>query len=163
MRAYSEEMMKKPDIIETDYPSLYVINLHARGDQMRCHPRPWTMCYMTKRSTLESKGSSIPHFPISIKRKMFFLGGGDRFWAGKCLLNMAIIMTGEGDFYGALETSLEAIHYFDADQPDHAHFLASNYNNLGIASYQLKSYEDALKFYRTALSYSTDSLELSSP
>lgn len=93
------------------------------------------------------------------RAKDLYVESGDRFGAGKCLVNMAIIMTGEGDFYGSQEVSLEATDYFDPLDPEHAHYLASNFNNLGIASFQLKAYEDALKFYDSARLYTIDSVE----
>lgn len=93
------------------------------------------------------------------RAKDLFTESGNRFGAGKCLVNMAIIMAGEADFYGSQEVSLEAEGYFEPEDPEQSHYLASNYNNLGITSLQLWDFDNALKFYDTALRYSTDSAE----
>ena len=59
-----------------------------------------------------------------------------------------------GDYFGAQETSLEAIKYFDENNKGNYSYISANYNNLGIASYNLKSYENALGFYDSAIKFS---------
>jgi len=72
---------------------------------------------------------------------------------------MAIISTDKGDYFGGQELSLAAISYFrPADSSQHV-FIRSNYNNLGIATYKLKDYDNALRFYDDAIRFSNDSLD----
>lgn len=74
-----------------------------------------------------------------------------------CLIQMAIILSDQGDYFGSLETSLQATDYLNTDNPEHHYYLGSNFNNLGVSSYRLKDYQNALKFYGLAVQFSTDS------
>ncbi|OBS14328.1 hypothetical protein ATE49_03015 [Elizabethkingia miricola] len=88
------------------------------------------------------------------KAKEIYLKNNDNLGVGKCLMNMGIILTDQGDYFGAQETSLEAIKYFDENNKGNYSYISANYNNLGIASYNLKSYENALGFYDSAIKFS---------
>ncbi|MGN7986141.1 tetratricopeptide repeat-containing sensor histidine kinase [Pedobacter sp. 22226] len=105
------------------------------------------------------KGSADSAFLYFNKAKEVFLQEGDSLGTGKCLLNMAIISTDKGDYFGGQELSLAAIAYFSPwDSTQHV-FIRSNYNNLGIATYKLKDYPNALRFYDDAIKFSNDSLD----
>lgn len=77
--------------------------------------------------------------------------------AAQALINMAIIQCDNGDYFGSIETSLEADTLL-AKKNDKmaAGFLAANYNNLAIASNKLKNFDQAEHFYQLALKYVTD-------
>lgn len=92
------------------------------------------------------------------KAKDYFIEQGDSVQAGNCLVNMAILLTNQGDYYGGQETALEALAFFNPSDTTHAIYLAANYNNLGIATYSLKDYDHAIRFYDLAITYSIDSL-----
>lgn len=92
------------------------------------------------------------------RAKEFFADREDGLWVGSCLVQMAIILTNQADYFGGQETSLEALSYLDTDNPDHSAYLSANFNNLGIATYSLDDYERALDFYDSAIAYSSDSL-----
>lgn len=105
------------------------------------------------------KGATDSAFLYFNRAKEIFLQEGDSLGMGKCLLNMAIISTNKGDYFGGQELSLAAIAYFrPADSSQHV-FIRSNYNNLGIATYKLKDYTNALRFYDDAIKFSNDSLD----
>lgn len=105
------------------------------------------------------KGLADSAFLYFNRAKDVFLQENDSLGAGKCLLNMAIISSDKGDYFGGQELSLAAIGYFNpADSTQHV-FIRSNYNNLGIATYKLKDYADALRFYDDAIRFSNDSLD----
>ncbi|WP_147420419.1 tetratricopeptide repeat-containing sensor histidine kinase [Sphingobacterium detergens] len=70
---------------------------------------------------------------------------------------MAITQREQGDYYGAQETSLEALRCLDIKNTKHGIYLSTIYNNLAISVYELKDYEQAIKFYDTAIKYSDDS------
>ncbi|WP_258862269.1 tetratricopeptide repeat-containing sensor histidine kinase [Sphingobacterium spiritivorum] len=72
---------------------------------------------------------------------------------------MAIIQANGGDYFGAQETSLQAVRYFNQNEEDQYHYLGTNYNNLGIASFNLKDYNNSLRFYDLAIKFSDDSLD----
>lgn len=100
--------------------------------------------------------SALAYFYMA---KNVFEEQGDSLGVGKCLSNVAMIMTGRGDYYGAQELGLEALNFFNSDSTSHHHYLGSNYNNLGIATHNMKDYENAIRFYNSAIAIADDSLE----
>lgn len=91
------------------------------------------------------------------KGKELFLKNNDSSGAGKSLMNMGIILADQGDYFGAQETSIEAIKYFNENDKGYHSYISANYNNLGVATYNLKDYDKALKFYDLAIKLSQDS------
>lgn len=82
---------------------------------------------------------------------------GDSLGVAQSLINMGIIQTNKGDFYGGIETSLEAEKYLKDKSDDKIQAnLARNYNNMAIASSFLYNYTDAVKFYKNTLNYTKD-------
>ena len=72
--------------------------------------------------------------------------------AAQALINMAIIQCDNGDYFGSIETSLEADNMLvNKNDTISKGFLAANYNNLAIASNKLKNYDNAENFYQLAL------------
>jgi len=70
---------------------------------------------------------------------------------------MAVIQTDKGDYYGGIETSLEAKKFLKQETDSIVRSTsAGNYNNMAIASHFLKNYEDALHFYIKTLELSND-------
>jgi len=90
------------------------------------------------------------------KAKDLFLQQKDSLGAGKCLVHMSIIAANKGDYYGAQEISLSALAYLDLKNKFHFVALYSNFNNLGIATYNLEDYEAAVKFYNSAIKFSNN-------
>lgn len=83
-----------------------------------------------------------------------YLKSNDSLRIGQCLVNMAIIETGKGDFYGSVETSINANSYFHKTSDSIVRRdLASSFNNMGIASAYMYNYNDAIKFYKEAVRY----------
>ncbi|MBL3548635.1 ATP-binding protein [Chryseobacterium sp. KMC2] len=83
-----------------------------------------------------------------------YIKTNDSLRAGQSLVNMAIIETGKGDFYGSIETSLEANGFLrNTKDKIVRRDLASNYNNMGIASSFMYNYDDAIHFYKEAIKY----------
>jgi len=76
--------------------------------------------------------------------------------AGWVLRNMAIIQKNEKDFIGSEETSIKAISYLEKEDINSLDYesLSSIYNNLGIVSGELESYEKAIEYYTKAIEYS---------
>src|SRR5690606_36258449 len=86
-----------------------------------------------------------------------FVQDQDSLGAASCIVNMAIIATDQGDLFGGQELSLNAVSFFDEKNPEHYPYILSNYNNLGIASYNLKQYTKAIEFYNKSLEFIPDS------
>jgi len=89
------------------------------------------------------------------KAKDLFLQQKDSLGVAKCFLNMAIISTDNGDYFGGQELSINATPYFDKRLAEQHIFIISNLNNLGLASENLKDYNQAIAFYTEALNYTT--------
>lgn len=102
------------------------------------------------------KGVSDSAFLYFNEAKDLFLQQKDSLSAGKCLIHMSIILTDKGDYYGAQEVSLNAIAFFDKKKKDQSFFIHSNFNTLGMATHKLKNYEDALRFYDSAIEFGKD-------
>lgn len=94
------------------------------------------------------------------KAKDIFLQAKDSLGAGKCLVNMAIISTNQGDYFGGQELSLSATPFFNSKNQNHHVYIKSNLNNLGIACYSLKQFEESIGFYEESLKYTKDSADV---
>lgn len=93
------------------------------------------------------------------KAKELFLKKNDSFGLGKSFVNMAIIQEKAGDNFGSIETSLVAQKFLKEKDTSHHTFLFCNYNNLGVASNNLKNYNDAKRFYDKAFQFTKDPVE----
>lgn len=98
-------------------------------------------------------------FILFYQAKEFGLQNRDSLSVASSLINMAIILTNEGDYFSGQETSLQANKYLNENNPKHHYYLGSNYNNLGIATYNLKDYNNSLKLYHSAIKFSDDPLD----
>lgn len=107
----------------------------------------------------KDKGDTDNALASFYKAKDSFLKQQDSVGAGKCLVNIGIILTEKGDYFGAQETALDANIFFNKKNTSNYEYIKSNYNNLGIASYNLKDYENSLKFYDLAIKFSNNVLD----
>lgn len=113
--------------------------------------------FLEKAKLFRSKKLSDSAFIYFNLAKNSFLENKDSLGAGRALVNMAIIQTDNGDFLGGIETSLEAQKYIKQKQDSNVlKTLASNYNNLGIASNYLKNYDQSVKYYNEAIKNAVD-------
>ncbi|SDQ46302.1 Tetratricopeptide repeat-containing protein [Chryseobacterium soldanellicola] len=89
--------------------------------------------------------------------KNSFLDNKDSIGAARALANMAQIQTSKGDFFGSIKTSLES-NKFLKDEKDITvtKTLTSNYNNMAIASNNLKVFDSAYIYYKKALGYANN-------
>ena len=93
------------------------------------------------------------------KSKELFQRKNDSLGVAKCIVNIAILQEKVGDNYGSIESSLSAFKLLKEKDTLHYSFIFSNYNNLGVASYNLKNYNDAKRFYNKALSFTNDPID----
>lgn len=87
-----------------------------------------------------------------------FLDKGDSLNAATCLIQMAITLFIEGDYYGAQETSIEAEKLINKQNPHHYALLAYNYNNIANAISGYGDHESAISYYDLAIKFASDSL-----
>lgn len=81
--------------------------------------------------------------------KLYYLAIKDSAKVGSSLLNMSIIQTGSGDYYGSENTIKEALSFIEHSTKTKT--KRSLYNNFGITSYELKNYKNGLYWYKKAL------------
>jgi len=85
-----------------------------------------------------------------------FLNSHDSIGAAKALINMSVIMSGKGDFYGSIETAIEARKVLTNKDSLSKSLLASNLNTLAISSKELKNFTDAITYYKEAINLSNE-------
>lgn len=67
--------------------------------------------------------------------------------------SMAIIQSDAGDYFGAQQSLLSSLSFLDESKEDNINCLASNYNELGNTSQNLRNYDAAIAYYRLALKF----------
>ncbi|MBB2151357.1 tetratricopeptide repeat protein [Pedobacter sp. LMG 31462] len=70
---------------------------------------------------------------------------------------MSVIQFKEGDYFGSQENLLTSLQFLDEKNPKDFDCLSANYNELGLTSFHLKNYDDAIRYYDAAIKFSTDS------
>ncbi|MBV8327190.1 hypothetical protein [Chryseobacterium sp.] len=115
--------------------------------------------YYDKAFDFKDTGNEDSAYVYFYRAKDLFSQKKDSIGIGKSLINLAIISTQKGDNLGGQETSLEATKYFNENNEQDYAYIKSNYNNLGISSYNLKQYYEAIKFYNLAIKFSGNSSE----
>ncbi len=71
--------------------------------------------------------------------------------------SMAILQADAGDYFGCQESLTSSLRFLEVNEQANKAALSTNYNELGLASYNLKNYDEAIDFYRKALQLSVDS------
>ena len=97
--------------------------------------------------------SAFKYFSLA---KDEFLLLNDSVWVANSMVNMAIIATDRGDYFGGQEISLNTFKYLNENNKNHRSYVHSNYNNLGVANYHLRNYQTAIRFYNQALWFVRD-------
>lgn len=115
-----------------------------------------TNSYFKKAKEYQKSKVSDSAFYYFNLAKNVFLTEKDSLGVARALVNMAIIQSDKGDYYGGIETSLEADHFIKKEIKTDSIvkiILAANYNNLGISSSNLKDYNSSISYYNEALKY----------
>lgn len=113
--------------------------------------------YYEKAKKFANENTSDSAFYYFNLAKNDYLNNYDSIGTGKSLVNMAIIQHNNGDYYGSIETSLEANKLLKNENDSIVKStLASNYNNMAISSSFLKNYNESVDFYKKALQFSND-------
>ncbi|WP_432709689.1 ATP-binding protein [Pedobacter sp.] len=72
----------------------------------------------------------------------------DSLLIGKSLINMAIIQSMQGDYFGSDESAVKSIKYFVGDN---SVFLPTVYNTIAINKNDLKNHKEAIIWYKKAI------------
>lgn len=100
----------------------------------------------------DTTGSSFYYFNVA---KGLYFDANDSVEAARSLVNMAIIQEKRGDYYGSIETCLEANYCLEKKTDSISRLiLAASFNNMGICSSYLYNFNESVKYYKTALKYS---------
>lgn len=70
--------------------------------------------------------------------------------------SMAVIQSGEGDYFGGQESLLMSLKYLNEQKENNQYCLVSDYNELGSISLSLKNYDAAIDYYGRSLERATD-------
>lgn len=85
------------------------------------------------------------------KSKNILLTLGDTINAGRRMVNVALLQSGEKDLLGSEITSIKSLQYLEKSNLNKA--KANLYNNLGNVSKERKEYKEALNYYNLSLDY----------
>jgi tetratricopeptide (TPR) repeat protein len=135
---------------------LFVAFLFACSDQPVKNDVQQGNPYYDKAFEFKESGRFDSAFVFFNNAKEVFLQQEDSLGVGKCLLNMAIIATDKGDYFGGQELSLNASDYFDKTKDKHHIYIKSNLNNLGLTSEYLARYDEAISYFQQSLVYTTN-------
>ncbi|HEY0896737.1 MAG TPA: ATP-binding protein, partial [Sphingobacteriaceae bacterium] len=83
-------------------------------------------------------------------------GSKDSLLVAMAYNQLAAIQSDAGDYIGSQESLTRSLGLLDEQNPKHRYCLASDYNELGITSYNLKIYDAALRYYDKAVKLTTD-------
>lgn len=115
--------------------------------------------FYEKAFVLMDKNQTDSAFYYLNKGKDLFQKRKDSFGMAKSFVNMAILQENTGDNFGSIESSLIASKFLKEKDTAHYYSLFCNYNNLGVASGNLKNYDDAKRFYNKALLFTKDPVD----
>lgn len=118
--------------------------------------------YYEKASNLLAENkldSSFIYFDLAHDK---FLQQGDNLNAATCLIQMAITLYMEGDYYGSQETSIEADKLIDKSAKTNFPLLSFNYNNLGNVISAYGDHKTAIKYYDLAIQYAANPADYNS-
>lgn len=107
--------------------------------------------YFDKAVFFRDKEETDSAYYYYAKAKDNFIKNNDSTYAAKCLVNMAIIQTDKGDFFGGIETSLEADKFLKKNDSITNEIKSANFNNIALANNELKDYENEKKYYFLAI------------
>ncbi|PZU20182.1 MAG: ATP-binding protein [Chryseobacterium sp.] len=109
--------------------------------------------YKKARICRDSKHSDSAFYYYNLAKNEY-LKINDSLGVGNSLVNMALIQTDKGDFYGGIESSFEANKFLRRENDSiFRNRLATNYNNIGLAFHFLKDFEKSSFFYIKTLQY----------
>lgn len=142
-------------------PILLILNLLSCSDDKPIKQKQQQNVFYDKAYDYkEAKMPDSAFFYFNKAKELFLLQKND-LGVGKCLMQIGILYREKGDYFGAQESSLNAISFFDKKNLKHQIYIQHNLNNLGLISEDLGRYDEAIDFYQQALSFKVLGLTLS--
>ncbi|GAA4163926.1 hypothetical protein GCM10022217_33670 [Chryseobacterium ginsenosidimutans] len=133
---------------------LFLVFLFSCGKRTTDNQDKSIANFYYKKAKKINNDSAFYYFNLA---KNSYLDIKDSSGVGRSLVNMAIIQHDRGDYYGSIETSLEANKFLkNVKDSMTSWILASSYNNMGICSSYLYEFDNSVKFYTEALKYVND-------
>jgi signal transduction histidine kinase len=80
-------------------------------------------------------------------------GAADSLTIARAYNSMAIIQSDAGDYFGSQQSLLSSLSFLDESKADNINCLASNYNELGNTSLNLRNYDAAISYYGLAFKF----------
>lgn len=130
--------------------------IHCSEKSKKTASIPTKNAHYTKAGDYRDSGNYDSAFVYYNIAKNDFLKINDTLGITKSLINMAIIQTDYGDFFGGIETSLEAEKFLKNNDSITNQLKSSNYNNLALANDELENFDNAQKYYNLALNTTQD-------
>ena len=81
----------------------------------------------------------------------------NRLTVAEAYCYMSMIQSNAGDFYGSQESAVRSLKLLNENKKEHWDCIASDYNQLGLTSMQLKRFSLALAYFNKAIPYFTRS------
>ncbi|MEJ5052674.1 tetratricopeptide repeat-containing sensor histidine kinase [Sphingobacterium sp. MYb382] len=137
-------------------PIFFLCVFFSCSDRKPVETKPVNSEFQKKAISLLEKGQLDSSFYYFDKAKEQFILVGDSVNVARCLIDMAINQYEWSDFFGAQETSLEALKYLDVKSKKSNELLASVYNTIANATDDMGQFEQAISYYNLAIQYSTN-------
>jgi tetratricopeptide (TPR) repeat protein len=130
---------------------ILIIIISCKQDKLKSHAN--NINYEKAKIFRDSKVLDSAFYYYNLA-KNDYIKTNDSLGTGKSFVNMAMIQTNQGDFFGGIESSLEATKFLRKQEDSTTrNTLATNYNNIALAFNFLKNYEKSLQFYYKTLTY----------
>ncbi|RZK53138.1 MAG: tetratricopeptide repeat protein, partial [Pedobacter sp.] len=145
-------------------PSLFLLVLAILTACSKNKPKnvePVTNIFYDKAFEFRNSNLKDSAFFYFDRARDMFIKQKDSLGIGKCLVNMAIISTDNGDYTGGQKASIDAISFFNEKNKKQHPYITSNYNNLGVATYSQAKYLQAIKFYDLAIKFTKNPDDIS--
>jgi signal transduction histidine kinase len=130
---------------------LPVITIYGCKEQPKVVPVVTTPDYKKGLSFLDRQNDSAYYYFNKV-----VTGSKDSLQIAIAYNSMAVIQSGEGDYFGSQETLLASLNYLNPRKENNQYCLVSDYNELGSTSLNLKNYDAAIDYYDKALAMAKD-------
>lgn len=134
--------------------ALLVVSASCRKKQPAISADPWADYRKAYELIGAHKDSAFLHFNRLAE------SSGDKQQVALAYYNMALIQSDAGDHYGAQESLTLSLKSLDERRQADRDYLSIDFNELGVACFNLREYTRALYYYQQALHYVDDKSQI---